>query len=96
MILSFDCKDTKKVFEGTRVRKWSVEIQVVARRKLFMLNNAQDYQDLIVPPSNHFEKLKGKKYKGLCSIRINDQWRIVFKWKDGNASNVRIEDYHIS
>lgn len=93
MILSFGSKDTQKIWEGTRVRKPSVELQEIARRKLRMLNNSQDITDLRIPPSNKLEKLKGS-LREYHSIRINDQWRIIFKWKNGNASEVEIIDYH--
>lgn len=93
MILSFGSKDTQKIWEGTRVRKPSVELQEIARRKLRMLNNSQDITDLRIPPSNKLEKLKGS-LREYHSIRINDQWRIIFKWKNGNASEVKIIDYH--
>jgi proteic killer suppression protein len=68
-------------------------LQEIARRKLRMLNNSQNLTDLQVPPSNRLEKLKGN-LKDYYSIRINDQWRIVFKWDKGNASDVEILDYH--
>lgn len=93
MILSFGSKDTQKIWEGTRVRKPSVELQEIARRKLRMLNNSQDITDLRIPPSNKLEKLKGS-LREYHSIRINDKWRIIFKWKNGNASEVEIIDYH--
>lgn len=93
MILSFGSKDTQKIWEGTRVRKPPVELQEIARRKLRMLNNSQDITDLRIPPSNKLEKLKGS-LREYHSIRINDQCRIIFKWKNGNASEVEIIDYH--
>lgn len=93
MILSFGSKDTQKIWEGARVRKPSVELQEIARRKLRMLNNSQDITDLRIPPSNKLEKLKGS-LREYHPIRINDQWRIIFKWKNGNASEVEIIDYH--
>lgn len=93
MILSFGSKETQKIWEGMRVRKPSVELQEIARRKLRMLNNSQDITDLKIPPSNKLEKLKGS-LREYHSIRINDQWRIIFKWKNGNASAVEIIDYH--
>lgn len=93
MILSFGSKETEKVWKGERVRKWPIEIQTVGRRKLRMLNNSQNISDLRVPPSNRLEKLGGN-LKDFYSIRINDQWRIIFLWGDGNASNVEIIDYH--
>ena len=93
MILSFGSKETEKVWNGERVRKWPIEIQTVGRRKLRMLNNSQNISDLRIPPSNRLEKLGGN-LKDFYSIRINNQWRIVFLWEDGNANNVEIIDYH--
>ncbi|RED91408.1 type II toxin-antitoxin system RelE/ParE family toxin [Marinoscillum furvescens] len=93
MILSFGSKETEKVWNGERVRKWPIEIQTAGRRKLRMLNNSQNISDLRIPPSNRLEKLGGN-LKEFYSIRINDQWRIIFKWEDGNANNVEIIDYH--
>lgn len=93
MIISFGSKETEKVWIGERVPKWPLEIQEIGRRKLRMLNNSQNIADLRIPPSNRLEKLSGD-LKGFYSIRINSQWRIVFKWSDGNASEVKIMDYH--
>ena len=93
MIKSFGNKETEKVWSGTRSRKLPNEIQQIGRRKLRMLNNSQDIQDLKIPPSNRLEKLGGK-LKAYHSIRINNQWRIMFKWKNGNAFEVEIIDYH--
>lgn len=93
MILSFGSKETEKVWNGERVRKWPIEVQTVGRRKLRMLNNSQNISDLRIPPSNRLEKLGGK-LKDFYSIRINDQWRIIFRWDDGSFSNVEIIDYH--
>lgn len=93
MLSSFGDKDTKKIWEGERVKGFSTEIQETARRKLRMLNNSQDLTDLLIPPSNRLEKLKGN-FKEFYSIRINDQWRIIFKWNNGNAEGVKIIDYH--
>ena len=93
MILSFGSKETEKVWNGERVRKWPIEIQTVGRRKLRMLNNSQNISDLRIPPSNRLEKLGGN-LKDFYSIRINDQWRIIFQWEDGNTNNVEIIDYH--
>lgn len=93
MLLSFGNKDTKKIWEGERIKGLSTEIQEMARRKLRMLNNSQDLNDLQVPPSNRLEKLKGN-LKDFYSIRINNQWHIVFKWNNGNAELVEIIDYH--
>jgi proteic killer suppression protein len=93
MIISFGSKNTEKIWNGERVGKLPNEIQEVGRRKLRMLNNSQNMTDLKIPPSNRLEKLSGK-LKEFYSIRINDQWRIVFKWNNGNASEVEIIDYH--
>lgn len=93
MILSFGSKETEKVWNGERVRKWPIEIQTVGRRKLRMLNNSQNIGDLRIPPSNRLEKLVGN-LKDFYSMRINNQWRIIFIWEEGNANNVEIIDYH--
>ena len=93
MIISFASKETEKIWNGERVKKISLEIQKVGRRKLRMLNNSQDINDLKVPPSNRLEKLEGK-LKEFYSIRINDQWRIIFQWYNGHAKEVKITDYH--
>lgn len=93
MIISFGSKETEKIWEGIRVKKLPIEIQNVGRRKLRMLNNSQDIEDLRIPPSNRLEKLTGK-LNNLYSIRINKQWRIIFQWENGNAREVEIIDYH--
>ena len=93
MIISFGDKNTQKIWEGYRIKSLSTEIQEMARRKLRMLNNSMDINDLMIPPSNRLEKLKGN-LKNHYSIRINNQWRITFKWNNGNASEVNIIDYH--
>jgi proteic killer suppression protein len=93
MIISFGNSDTEKIWHGERVKKLPLEVQIVGRRKLRMLNNSVDLADLRIPTSNRLEKLKGK-LKGFYSIRINNQWRIIFKWNTGNASTVEIIDYH--
>lgn len=93
MIISFGSKETEQIWKGIRVKKMPIDIQKVGRRKLRMLNNSQDIADLRIPPSNRLEKLSGK-LDGFYSIRINKQWRIIFKWENGNASEVEIIDYH--
>lgn len=93
MIISFGLKETEQIWKGIRVKKMPINIQKVGRRKLRMLNNSQDIADLKIPPSNRLEKLSGK-LDGFYSIRINKQWRIIFKWENGNASEVEIIDYH--
>ena len=93
MIISFGTKETEKIWHGERVKKIPNEIQEVGRRKLRMLNNSQNLTDLTIPPSNKLEKLKGN-LKDFYSIRINNQWRIIFKWNKGNTFEVEIIDYH--
>jgi proteic killer suppression protein len=93
MILSFGSKETEKIWDGIRVNKLPNQIQEIGRRKLRMLNNSQNLNDLKIPPSSRLEKLSGD-LKEYYSIRINDQWRIIFLWKDSNASEVTIIDYH--
>ena len=92
MIKSFQDKETENVFDGKKSKKFC-SIQAIAKRKLDMIHFAFSEQDLIVPPANRFEHLKGN-LKGYCSIRINDQYRIIFKFKNGQAYNVQIIDYH--
>ncbi len=93
MIISFGSPETENVWNGIRVKKLPVEIQNIGRRKLRMLNNSINLADLRIPPSNRLEKLSGK-LKDFYSIRINDQWRIIFKWNAGNSFEVEILDYH--
>ncbi|RKQ49296.1 proteic killer suppression protein [Roseivirga pacifica] len=93
MINSFGNKETEKIWEGFRSKKLPENIQQIARRKLRMINGAQDINDLRVPPGNRLEKLSGD-LKDFYSIRINAQWRIIFKWTDANAYQVEIIDYH--
>ncbi|MCP5008178.1 MAG: type II toxin-antitoxin system RelE/ParE family toxin [Planctomycetes bacterium] len=93
MIKSFKCKETDKIFNRSFSRKLPQDIQRTALRKLRMLNRAIKLNDLKVPPSNHLEALHGNR-KRQHSIRINDQWRISFKWSEGEASSVEITDYH--
>lgn len=93
MIISFESKETEKIRNGDRVKILPYNIQQIGRRKLRMLNNSQNLTDLRIPPSNKLEKLAGKM-NDFYSIRINDQWRVTFRWEDGNASEVKIIDYH--
>ena len=93
MIISFGNTETEQVWLGDRVKKLPIEIQNIGRRKLRMINNSVDIADLRIPPANRLEKLAGK-LKNFYSIQINDQWRIIFKWNSGNASEVEIIDYH--
>lgn len=91
MIKSFADRDSKRLYDGNSVRRWRA-IERVALRKLDMLDAAHALNDLRSPPGNRLEALKGT-IKGLFSIRINDQWRVVFRWEDG-AEDVQILDYH--
>lgn len=93
MIRSFRDKETEKIFHRVRSRKLPDDIQQVALRKLRMLNRSQTLQDLRIPPANRLEKLVGDR-SGQHSIRINDQWRICFRWEDDGAYDVEIVDYH--
>lgn len=93
MILTFGDKETESIWNGIRVKNWPPEIQNLGRRKLRMLNNSLTIDDLRIPPSNRLEKLRGT-FDGFFSIRINDQWRITFQWKEGQSEQVRIVDYH--
>ena len=93
MIVSFGDKTTQKIWEGKWVKGFSTDLQEMTRRKLRMLNNSFDIKDLMIPPSNRLEKLKGNR-KDFYSIRVNDQWRLIFKWENGIASNVELIDYH--
>lgn len=93
MIKEFGNKESEKIWTGIRSKKLPSEIQNVARRKLRMINNAQEVNDLRIPPANRLEKLKGD-LKEYHSIRINNQWRIIFQWKNDDAYDVKIVDYH--
>lgn len=93
MIISFGNQETEEIWNGNRAKKLPVEIQNTGRRKLRMINNSVNITDLRIPPANRLEKLSGK-LKDYYSIRINDQWRIIFKWNAGNAIEVEIIDYH--
>ena len=93
MIKSFADKEADKIWNGTVSRKFPVNLQNVARRKLRMINNAQNINDLRIPPANHLKKLSGN-LEGFYSIRINRQWRIIFTWENDNAFDVQIVDYH--
>ena len=93
MINSFADRETEKIWEGIKSKALPSEIQQIARRKLRMINNADSINDLRIPPANHLQKLKGE-LKGNYSIRINDQWRIIFIWESNNAKNLEIIDYH--
>jgi toxin HigB-1 len=93
MIKSFKDKETEKVYSREGSRKLPEDIQQVALRKLRMINNAKNLNDLRIPPANNLKKLKGNR-EGQHSVRINDQWRICFKWKGGDAHEVEVADYH--
>lgn len=93
MIESFASEETEKIFRGQVSKKFPKDIQRTARRKLIYLDDAEDLQDLLAPPGNRLEKLKGDR-AGQYSIRINDQWRICFNWSGNKAKDVEIVDYH--
>ena len=93
MIRNFADKEAEKIWGGTPSRRLPADIQQVARRKLRMLNSALTLDDLRIPQANRLEALKGNR-RGQHSIRINDQWRVCFQWKDGDAHDVEIVDYH--
>ena len=96
MIVSFGDKSTGALFHGDRgkaIRKIPSDIRTSAIRKLDVLNGARELRDLRSPPGNRLEALRGD-LAGLHSIRVNDQWRILFRWADGDAHDVRVADYH--
>ncbi len=93
MIKSFRDKEAERVWNGQVSRKLPRSIQEVVRRKLRMLNNAAALEDLRIPPANRLEALKGTR-RGQHSIRVNQQWRVCFRWSGGNALDVEIVDYH--
>ena len=93
MIMSFADKQTAAVFAGLQVRRFGTELLRMAQRKLAQLHRAGRIEDLAVPPGNRLEKLSGDR-SGQWSMRINDQWRICFVWRDSNAWDVEIVDYH--
>ena len=93
MIQSFSCKETEMLFQRDFSKKFPPHIQRIALRKLIILDSAESLSDLKIPPSNRLEKLLGDR-KGHYSIRINEQWRICFKWLRGDAFNVEIINYH--
>jgi proteic killer suppression protein len=93
MIKSFAEKESEKIFKRQFSRKLPANIQRMARRKLEVLEAAEQLQDLRIPPANRLEKLSGNR-KGQYSIRINQQWRICFEWRDNNVYNAEIVDYH--
>ncbi len=93
MIKSFKGKETEKVYSREGSNKLPRDIQQVALRKLRMINNAKNLNDLRIPPANRLEKVKGTR-EGQYSIRINDQWHICFNWQEADAYDVEIIDYH--
>jgi len=93
VIKNFGSKETEKIWNGLQSRKLPVDIQNVARRKLRMINNSININDLRIPPANHLEKLSGN-LSDFYSIRVNKQWRIIFRWENENAYDVEIIDYH--
>ena len=93
MIRSFRETEAAKIYARQRSKKLPTDIQQVALRKMRMLNNALNINDLRVPPANRLEKLSGNR-AGQYSMRINDQWRLCFEWRDGDAYEVEITDYH--
>jgi toxin HigB-1 len=93
MIKSFKCKYTEQLFNGKYQKKFSQAVNNIGKRKLDMLEASMNFKDLKVPPSNRFEHLKGD-LKGFCSIRINEQFRLIFRFENSNAYDVYIDDYH--
>ena len=93
MINSFKDRETEKIYNREYSRKLPHVIQRIAMKKLWMIDAAPDFDSLRIPPGNRLEALKGDR-AGQFSIRINDQWRICFKWSDKNAYDVEIVDYH--
>lgn len=92
MISTFKCPDTEALFNGVRIARFA-NMQSVALRKLAMLNRAEKLEDLRIPPNNRLEALKGNR-AGQWSIRVNDQWRVCFRFEKGHAYDVEIVDYH--
>ena len=93
MIKTFATTEAAAIFANKRVRRFDPKMLRVAQRKLALLNRIEQVEELRIPPGNRLEKLSGKR-SGQWSIRINDQWRICFEWRDGNVWNVEIVDYH--
>ena len=93
MIESFKDRDTRKIWEEVFVKKYPKDIQRICLRKMIMIHRSKNINDLRVPPGNRLELLTGDR-KGVYSIRINEQWRICFRWTDGAAHDVEITDYH--
>ena len=93
MIRSFGTKETSSIWQGFQIRRYPRQVQLIIRRKLRMLNNAAQLADLLIPPGNRLEPLKGDR-RGQYSIRVNERIRICFVWKDGDCYEVEVVDYH--
>jgi proteic killer suppression protein len=93
VIESFTCKETAKIFRSERSSKFPLEIQARARRGLMQIHLATELPQIALPPGNRLEQLSGN-LRAFHSIRINQQWRIIFCWRDGHANAVKITDYH--
>jgi proteic killer suppression protein len=93
MIVTIKDKETEKIWQGNYSKKLPIEIQQTARRKMVHIHSAVNLNDLRIPPGNQLHALSGDR-KGYHSVRINDQWRICFKWDSGNAYDVEVTDYH--
>ena len=93
MIKRFRCRETEKLFLRQRSSRFSADVHRVGLRKLLLLDAAEELEDLRIPPGNRLKKLAGNR-QGQYSIRINDQWRICFRWSEGDAYEVEIADYH--
>ncbi|MFH1266781.1 MAG: type II toxin-antitoxin system RelE/ParE family toxin [Planctomycetota bacterium] len=93
MIRTFRDKETARLFRRERVKKFPLPVQRAVLRKLLLIDAAESLHDLRVPPGNRLEKLRGDR-EGQYSIRINDQWRVCFRWEDADAYDVEIMDYH--
>lgn len=93
MIKTFRDRNTERIFRRQRVKRFSLQLQKFAQRKLNLLDGADLIEDLRLPPGNRLEKLSGNR-KGQYSIRVNDQWQICFRWQSGQATDVEMVDYH--
>jgi toxin HigB-1 len=93
MIKTFQCRDTERVFNFELARRWDVAVRKAALRKLKWLDAAVELNDLRIPPANRLEKLRGER-EGQYSIRVNDQFRLCFVWRDGHVYHVELVDYH--
>ncbi len=93
MIRTFKDKDTESIFKRERVKRYALQLQRLAQRKLDIIDAAESLEDLRIPPGNRLERLVGNR-KGQYSIRVNDQWRICFNWQSGQATDVEFVDYH--